>query len=412
MTILLNTLRDKRAEVFKALGEITSLTFENYTDEMHEKVIDLNDQVEKLDGQIEVLNRALKSEADKAEYINVLADDYNMSPDQIQANMVRSESIFDNVLRFGVQAMSAEDVEFVRAAQIQNAMDGTTDVKGGFYIPTEIAKKAITKLQDLGGIRSYATIITTGTGNPISFPTFDDGDNEGELLATDDPATDGDDPVAGSITLGAFKMSTKMLAVDESLVQDTGFDLINEILTIMAMRWFRLESRLYTVGTGVSQPKGIVVSAALGHTTDLPAAFTFDDLIELEHSLDPVVRKMAGVAWSFNDKTLKIIKKLKNAEGDYIWKGATADGQPATILGYPYHINEKIDDATASNYPIIFGMLSNYYVRDVERKSMKRFDNAPEYAKLDQIAFLGIKRGDGHLRDFEGQTVKKMKMHA
>ncbi|MBL1422438.1 MAG: phage major capsid protein [Alphaproteobacteria bacterium] len=412
MTILLNTLRDKRTEAFNAMGEITGVDAVNYTDEMHENVIRLNDEIEKLDGQIEVLNRALKDDAEQAEYVNVLADDHNMSPDQIQANMICSESIFDNVLRFGVQAMSVEDVEFVKAAQIQNAMDGTTDVKGGFYIPTEIAKKAITKLHDLGGIRSYATIITTGTGNPISFPTFDDGDNEGELLATADAATDGPDPVAGSITLEAFKMSTKILAVDESLVQDTGFDLINEILTAMAMRWFRLESRLYTVGTGVAQPKGIVPSAALGHTTDLPAAFTFDDLIDLEHSLDPVIREMAGVAWSFNDKTLKIIKKLKNAEGEYIWKGATSAGQPATILGYPYHINQKMDDVAASKHPIIFGMLSNYYVRDVERKSMKRFDNAPEYAKLDQIAFLGIKRGDGHLRDFEGQTVKKMLMHA
>ena len=332
MSKLLNELRNQRGELLKSAKEITAKASADYGNEDHAKVISINDEVIAIDAKIEVLSTALKQEAAEAEYINVLADNRQQSPDQIRAEMLIVEKIFDNALRVGYENLSADDKQYIADINVKNAMDGSTDEKGKFFIPTEFSKQVIKKVELLGGIRKYATVVTTSVGSPIKFPTFDDGDNEGELLAIGDAANDGPDPVGGEIELGAHKMSTKLIAVDNALIQDTGFNLVEEILTALANRWFRLENRLFTNGTGVNQPKGIVTSAKLGYTTALTNAFTFDDLIELEHSIDPILRAM-GAAWSFNDKTLMIIKKLKDLDGNYIWKGATTGGEPSTILG-------------------------------------------------------------------------------
>src|SRR3546814_18350621 len=78
-----------------------------------------------------------------------------------------------------------------------------------------------------------------------------------------------------------------------------------------------------------------VCSSELGKTTAAVAAFTFDELMDLVHSIDPAYRAASTCRFMFNDSTLLSMRKMKDGAGNYMWH--TADGRTGAseqVLGY------------------------------------------------------------------------------
>jgi HK97 family phage major capsid protein len=68
----------------------------------------------------------------------------------------------------------------------------------------------------------------------------------------------------------------------------------------------------------------------------------------------------------FNDATLKVIRKLKDGDGNYLWQmGNVQAGIPGTLNGRRYIINQQIASLGASNKFMLFGDFKKYYVRKV-----------------------------------------------
>jgi HK97 family phage major capsid protein len=83
--------------------------------------------------------------------------------------------------------------------------------------------------------------------------------------------------------------------------------------------------------------------------------------------------------------------------------GLTA-GQPDTILGYPYIINQSMTTPATGVKSILFGDFSKYIIRDVREVELRRLDEL--YAVLGQTAFLAFARTDGDLLDAGTHPVK------
>ncbi|MFV1073182.1 phage major capsid protein, partial [Klebsiella pneumoniae] len=83
------------------------------------------------------------------------------------------------------------------------------------------------------------------------------------------------------------------------------------------------------------KPTGIFTQAAVEGPTTATKDITFDDMIELYHSLPAPYRKNA--VWILHDTTVKAIRKLKDNNGNYIWQPSTQAGQPDLILNRPYY---------------------------------------------------------------------------
>ncbi|MBL1422411.1 MAG: phage major capsid protein [Alphaproteobacteria bacterium] len=409
MAKFLDELRNQRKELTDEMTKIGNKTDFGAADQA--RSVELNDKVELIDLQIDAIARALEQENKQAEYVNVLADDKRQSTDKIYNDLARHHEVFSNVLRFGVENLSDDDREFIKQLKIDNDMlrpDEAT--KGGYLVPTTFGTKLIDNIQSNGGIRKYATAYTSGDGREQTETTFDDESNVGELLGIDDTVAGGDIPTIGQIKVKSFVFSSKIVPLHNTVIQDSAHDIVAKVTGALSRRIWKLENQLFVSGTGIDQPKGIVTSATTdGTTTALPSAIKPDELIDLEHALDPSIREGDGIAWSFNDKTLKLLKKLKDSDGNFFWKRGLSDTEPATILGYPYHINQSMDDATAGKFPIIFGKLGNYRIRDVIGGNLQRFTDS-RYAEKNQTGFLTLKRGDGFLEDYQGQTVKKLQM--
>ena len=90
------------------------------------------------------------------------------------------------------------------------------------------------------------------------------------------------------------------------------------------------------------------------------------------------------------------MSKLKDGQGNYIWAEANArTGDPATLLGKPYHINDSMADIGTGNRSMLFGDHSRYVVRKVNGFSVVTLRE--RYAEYMQIGMVGHKRFDGEL---------------
>lgn len=114
-------------------------------------------------------------------------------------------------------------------------------------------------------------------------------------------------------------------------------------------------------------------------------------LIDLYYSLKAPYRKNA--VWVLNDSTVKVIRKLKDSNGNYLLQPALKDGEVSTILGRPYFTSEHAPEIAAGAKTVIFGDLSYYWIGDRQGISFRRLNEL--YAGNGQVGFLASKRLDG-----------------
>lgn len=317
----------------------------------------------------------------------------------------RHRAILDKWLRGGDGALSNEDWTFVR-----NTMSTTTPSEGGYTVQTEVASDLIKAMKAFGGMRESSTVFSTSKGNPMSWATMDDTGNVGELIAENTTATD-QDLAFGTVGLNVHKFSSKVVTVPFELLQDSEVDIEAEVKAALAMRLARVTNTYFTTGNGTGQPRGIVTAASLGKTgaTGQTLTITYDDLVDLEHSVDPSYRSLPGVGWMMHDSSLKVLRKVKDDQGRPIfvpgYEQGNPQGAPASLLNRPITINQDIAMMAANAKSILFGALKNYRIRDAMDVQLFRFTDSA-FTKKGQVGFLAWMRSGGNLLDVSGATVK------
>lgn len=306
-----------------------------------------------------------------------------------------AKALLDKWMRGGDKALSAEDWTAIR-----NTMSTTTAGEGGYTVATEVASVVLDALKAFGGMRNVATVIRTAQGNPMSWPTSDGTSETGEILAENASATDAD-PSFGTKSLPVYKYSSKVVTVPIELLMDSSVDMEAFVRGRIAQRLGRITNTHFTTGDGSSKPTGLIGAVSVGKTgaSGQTASIIYDDLVDLEHSVDPAYRP--GSKWMFNDAILKLIKKLKDSQNRPIWLPDVAGNAPATILGYGYQINQDVATPAASAKTIAFGDLSKYVIRDVMALTYYRFDDSA-FAKKGQVGFLAFLRSGGNYMDVGG----------
>jgi HK97 family phage major capsid protein len=255
-------------------------------------------------------------------------------------------------------------------AREYRAQGVATGAQGGFLVPTTLAKSINIAMAAHGPMMDsgIATEINLPTGAPFELPKVDDTDKEGDShTEKQQPADDGSgDVVIGKDVLGAYAIITPWIRWSFELAQDSTFGFEDLLAKLVGERMGRTGNRWLTVGTGVNEPLGFVPGAQLGHTAASASVLTFDDVIELEHSVDPAYRGGPKVRYQMHDQSVKALRKIKDTTGRYIWSdGDVTKGVPATLNNKPVSFNQAMAEIGASAKPIAFGDFSEYYVRKV-----------------------------------------------
>lgn len=318
---------------------------------------------------------------------------------------------FDNYLRFGVQGMNSEERSILQSgyrADGETRAQTVTTTAGGYLIPQGFSNQIEESLKAFGGIREAATVFRTDSGNDLPWPTVDDTAQTGELLAINTAAA-AQDVTYGQVTFKAYKYSSKLVLVPIELMQDAAFDLNAHLASVLGTRIGRITTTHFTTGDGVAKPSGIVTGASSGVTAAAAATVTYDELLDLEHSIDPAYRSpVYGCGWMFADSTFKILRKLKDGEGRPLWQPGLVSGAPDTLNGWPFTINQDVAAMATGAKPILFGAFKKYYIRDVMGITVLRL--VERYAEYAQVGFLAFSRHDGRMLDAGTDPVKYITM--
>jgi HK97 family phage major capsid protein len=318
-------------------------------------------------------------------------------------------------IRDGVQGLTHEQSQILRSSfatlgsEEKRALSAVGGAAGGFTVApdTSFFGQVMSAMKFFGGIEAAgAEVLNTDTGADLPFITNDDTANTGSIIGESASHANGTDVTFGVKKLGAYLYSTKIILVPWQLLQDASIDIEAFLAAKFAERLGRIRNTHFTTGTGVGQPEGLVTAisvgrqAATGNTTSVP----MDDLLRLEHSIDPAYRGMPSVGYMMSDATALAVRLLKDGQGRYMWQDSLQAGAPARLNGYSVTINNDMAALAASAKPIAFGAFSHYKIRNVRGFSFVRLSEL--YAANGQVGFMAFLRSDGGLIDASGGAVK------
>jgi HK97 family phage major capsid protein len=306
-------------------------------------------------------------------------------------------------VREGTTELSSEERTVLRTGWVDGkelrAQGVATGAAGGYMVPAPFRAKLIEAQKFYSSMRDVAEVITTETGATLPWPTNDDTANIGAILAENSQVTE-QDVTLGTNDIGAYMYTSKLVRVSLQLLNDNAFDLESWLAGVLGRRLGRAQNQHFTTGTGTAQPEGVQTNAVIGKTgtTGQTTSVTYDDLIDLIHSVDPAYRNSGRAQFMLNDTTLAAARKLKDGQNRPLWEPSIQVGVPDGLLGYGYTINQDMPVMAANAKSILFGdFYAGYLIRDVQDVQLLRL--AERYADYLQVGFLAFARTDGTPQD-------------
>ena len=276
--------------------------------------------------------------------------------------------------------------------EVLDALQIGTDSEGGYLVPDEFEKQLIQGLEEQNLFRTLASVVNTGSGDR-KIPVVA---TKGTAAWIEEEAAfpESDDSFA-QVTIGAHKLAT-MLKVSEELLNDSVFNVESYIASEFARRIGTKEEEAFFTGDGVGKPIGVLAEtggAQLGVTAASATALTADEIMDLFYALKSPYRKKA--VFLMNDLTVKALRKLKDASGQYLWQPSLTAGTPDTLLNRPVYTSGYVPIIAAGARTVAFGDFSYYWVADRQGRSFKRLNEL--FAATGQVGFIASQRVDGKL---------------
>lgn len=393
------TLREKRAKAWDAAkafldskrgadGMLSAEDAATY-DKMEADVVNLGKEIERLERQA-AIDRELEKPTGRP---------ITERPGQMDGK-AKSGRATDEYKAAFWRVMRSKSVPH----EIYNALQVGTESEGGYLVPDEYEHTLIEALEEQNIFRQLAHVISTSSGDR-KIPVVA---SKGTAAWIDEEAAypESDDSF-GQVSIGAYKLAT-MIKVSEELLNDSVFDVPSYIAREFARRIGAAEEEAFFTGDGSGKPLGILAAtggAQNGVTAASATTLSFDEVMDLYYSLRAPYRRSS--VFIMNDSTVKLLRKLKNGNGDYIWQPSVTANTPDTILNRPVYTSSYMPAAEAGAKSILFGDLGYYWVADREGRSFKRLNEL--YATTGQVGFLASQRVDGKLILPEAVKVLAMK---
>lgn len=294
------------------------------------------------------------------------------------------------------------------------AMSYGSGPDGGYLVPDEVAAEIGNRLSVLSPIRSIAAVRQV-SGAVLKKPFSISGPAVGWVGETDAR------PQTASSSLAELQFPTMELyampAATPTLLEDTAVDLDQWITAEVETAFAEQEGTAFVSGDGINKPRGFlnyptVADAswawnnigyiATGVAGALPASNPSDVLIDTVYALKSGYRQNA--AWVMNRRTQASIRKLKDADGNYLWQPPAAVGQPAMLMGFKVVEAEDMPDAATDALPIAFGDFSRGYLV-VDRTGVRVLRDP--YSAKPYVLFYTTKRVGGGVQDFDAIKLLK-----
>lgn len=283
-------------------------------------------------------------------------------------------------------------------AEELRALQAASDTAGGYLVvPMQFVDRLIQAVDNMVFIRQWATVFPVPDAGSLGAPSLDNDPADpawtSELLigSEDSTMSFGRRELAPHPLAKYIKVSRKLLRmvpdVEGLVVQRLGY------------KFAVTAENAYLNGDGSGEPLGVFVASAQGIDTDRDAstgntttAIQFDGLIEAKYTLKQQYWPRAR--WMFHRDGVKQIAKLKDGNGQYLWRESVRVGEPDRMLGFGVFMSEYAPNTfTTGLYVGILGDFANYWIADALDLEMQRLVEL--YAATNQVGFIGRLESDG-----------------
>lgn len=290
-------------------------------------------------------------------------------------------------------------------AKINAALTEGTDSQGGYLAPVEWDRQIRQKLTVISPMRRLAQVQTTSVG---AFSTVWSDDSwgsgwVGETAARPSTTTAG----LSTLTFASGEIYANVAAT-QRLLDDAQVNLEQWLADRVNVEFGRQEDIAFISGDGVNKPRGLLTyvtggaSAGIhpggnittvnsGNASTIPNT---DVLVDFTYGLSAPYRQNAS--WLMNSSTAATIAKMKDGQGNYIWRESLLAGQPATLLGRPVEIDEGMPAIGAGALAVAFGDFRAAYL--INDRTGIRVLRDP-YTNKPFVHFYATKRVGGGLLD-------------
>lgn len=205
---------------------------------------------------------------------------------------------------------------------------------GNVAVPQPVAVKVFERLQNMTAVLKYADVLRTTSTTLLGLGGAATAGWGAELAAYTDSS-----PAVPSEALGAHKLNG-VVFISEELIQDQVFDVENWVVNELSRVFAETADAAFLRGDGSGKPAGILTKATYAgqnfiSTTSAATAIDADDLIDVLYAMPAAYRAGTNTRWVFGSDTLKVIRKLKDENKQYIWQPSAIAGQPDALLGKP-----------------------------------------------------------------------------
>ena len=315
---------------------------------------------------------------------------------------------FNAYLRSGDDdAMRALDLE-------EKALSTAVAAEGGYLVDPQTSETIASVLRSSGSIRAIASVVSV---EATAYDVLVDLSGVGAGWADETTATaETFTPMMERISIPLHELSALPKA-SQRLLDDTAFDVETWLAGRIAEKFARSEGTAFVNGDGVNKPTGFLTYptvdndswtwgnlgyVATGADGDFAAADPADAIVDLVYALGSSYR--ADASFVMNSKTAGAVRKMKDADGRFLWADGLAMGEPARLMGYPVLIAEDMPDIASDAMAVAFGNFGAGYTI-AERPDMRILRDP--YSAKPNVLFYATKRVGGDVTDFSAIKLLK-----
>lgn len=307
----------------------------------------------------------------------------------------------------GVQNLTApQQKALADVAAEYKALSVANDTTGGYLAPMEYIREILKTVTEISPARQLARVRQTAS-KAIMLPKRT-GQFAAQWVAEQGTRTETDGLRYGMWEIPTHEMYA-LIDISQQNLEDSAFNMESEISFEATEQFAVAEGAAFVSGDGIGKPQGFLVSADVtGNNSGTAATIADADgqangLLTLKYSLKTAYARNA--TWALNRTTLGSVRKLKDADKNYIWMPGIALGRPNTIDGDPYVEVPDMPSEGAGLVPVAYGDFKRGYTL-VDRISMEMLRDPYTQATAGNIRFIFRRRVGGQVT--MGEAIKKL----
>lgn len=308
---------------------------------------------------------------------------------------------FQKFLRNGYAAMTERE---------QRALQMDSDVAGGFLVaPQDFLARIILFVKDNVYLRQLGTVMSVMNAESLGVPSLDADPADANWTAEIATGSEDSTMVLGKRELRPHPLA-KRIKISNKLIRASTMDPEALVVDRLGYKFAIAMEKAYLNGTGAEQPLGLFTASALGIDTsrdigsglNTTTSIQADGLVAAKYTLKAAYWDRPTTAWLFSRQAISQIRRLKDANGQYLWAPGVAGvrvgditaGIPNTIIDTPYYVSEYVPNTfTTGLYVGLIGDLSFYWIADAMQLQIQRLIEL--YAEQNQVGLIGRLETDG-----------------